>query len=63
MNNKKAKQIRRILKETYGDKYDAEFINTVYKKIKKNYSKLPEENRIALLKDSEFLVSILKEEV
>jgi hypothetical protein len=70
MNNKKAKKIRKLVEMAYGEKYSPEFVNSVYKKIKKEYSKLstPLKSKIIeemeeKLEDSKFLLSIINENV
>lgn len=63
MNNKKAKKIRNIINQAYGEKYSDEFLNTLYKRIKKSYSHLDSMTKGEILKDSEFLISVLKNDV
>jgi len=58
MNNKKAKKIRKLLEKAYGDKYPKEFLDYVNKRVKKNYSKLSDKEKQAILSDSEFLLTI-----
>lgn len=59
MNSKKSKKIRKLLDKTYKEKYPQEIIDSIYKQIKKNYSKLSKYEKETIIKDSEFFISLM----